>query len=223
MGHSRQRWEDDAGCLDSIGTADCRRVRHRDDEPMGSVEGRGSAADRVRTRRVSRAKAIGVLRPLLTSDRPRARLPDSSRTIVGPGADFYLLPGTTLSTSPTTLVRPESSSARPESLSARLESSSARPPSSSCTAAIIVRTTAIVVGTVGTVGIIVRTAVIIAGTDGYVVCARGNELSGRRNEGTERGERCWQRGRRPYGVGTDVYTAGNVVGKVSRQILRLVE
>jgi hypothetical protein len=59
--------------------------------PMGSVEGRGSAPDRVRTRRVSRTKAIGVLRPLLTSDRHRVRLPDASRTIVGTGAGFDLL------------------------------------------------------------------------------------------------------------------------------------
>jgi hypothetical protein len=58
---------------------------------MGSVEGRGSAPDRVRTRRVSRTKAIGVLRPLLTSDRHRVRLPDASRTIVGTGAGFDLL------------------------------------------------------------------------------------------------------------------------------------
>jgi hypothetical protein len=43
------------------------------------------------TPRVSRAKAIGVLRPLLTSDRHRARLPDASRTIVGTGAGFGLL------------------------------------------------------------------------------------------------------------------------------------
>ena len=34
---------------------------------------------------------MGVLRPLLTPDRHRARLPDASRTIVGTGAGFDLL------------------------------------------------------------------------------------------------------------------------------------
>ena len=167
---SRRPWEDDAGCLDSIGTAACRRDRHRDDEPIGSVEGRGSAPDRVRTRRVSRAKAIGVLHPLLTLDRHRARLPDASRTIVRTGAGFDLLPVDEALDLADTVG----------------------------TAGIIVgmgginvHTARIIVGTDGifvrTVGIIVGTVGIIVGTDGYVVCPRTNELSGRRNEGTDRG------------------------------------
>jgi len=97
-------------------------------------------------------------------------LPVASRTIVGTGAGFDLLPVD-------------------EALDLADDVGTARiivrtPGITVGTARIIVRTAGIIVRTDG---IIVHTDGIIVHTDGYVVRPRGNELSGRRNEGTDRG------------------------------------
>lgn len=87
-GRSGRPWEDGAGCLDSIGTAACWRDGHRHDEPIGSVDGRGSPPDMPGFESEGHRRSS----PLLTPARRLGRLPDASRRIVGTGAIFDLLP-----------------------------------------------------------------------------------------------------------------------------------